>query len=62
MAKKTLWVAVHHHRHGTDAFLFRTDHEPELEEVVTKCKIDFEPEREEYIDIDAVGDESIVEF
>jgi hypothetical protein len=49
---KHYWVVMHHHRHGTSANIVECSHEPTEEEVIAACDIDFEPDREEYIEID----------
>ncbi len=47
-----VWVALWHHRHGTDVSVF--DHEPEEEEAIIAFEDaggEYEPERDEYIEI-----------
>ena len=56
MPDKTLFVAVHHHDYGTSVYLFRytpTEEQPvpPEREIVSRCDIDFEPDKEEWIDI-----------
>lgn len=45
------WVAIHTHRHGMDIYPFTSDTEPNNEAIIAACDIEFEPDREEYIDI-----------
>lgn len=50
----TLWVAVHDHKYGVDTYPFTTSTKavmPTIEQIVTACGIDFEPNRNEYITI-----------
>ena len=51
-----LYVIIHHHRHGVTTYLVRSDHIPGEDEVIRECDIDFEPDREEYIDIEQCDD------
>jgi len=53
---RALYAVCHTHRHGTSAFLVRADHFPTEEEVVKACGIDYEPERDETIEISEAGE------
>ena len=59
---KTLWVVLHHHRHGVDAHHFRSESEPTTKQII-ETGVDFEEEREdEYLDVYFVHDDSITEL
>lgn len=51
----SLYAVIHSHRYGTTAYLVRSTKQPTEEQVVEACDIQFEPEREEHIDIDLVS-------
>lgn len=46
----TLWVTVHHHRHGIDIFTFTAHTEPTEEEIIKSLDIDFEPDKDEWLE------------
>ena len=47
-----LYLALHHHRFGTSALLFRNrTGEPPMESVVEQFGDDFEPDRNEWIEV-----------
>lgn len=60
MKKKILYCACHHHEYGASFKLFRSDHFPAEEEVASH--FDFEPDLDEWIDIDGVDENEIVEL
>ncbi len=47
-----LYTVRHSHRHGESTYVIKSDHLPTQEEVIEKLDIDFEPDREEFIEID----------
>lgn len=49
---RSFWTALHSHRHGNSIYVVESDHQPSEEEVVKVLGIDFEPGRNETIDID----------
>lgn len=55
------YIAIHHHRHGIETYLFQTPNEigdgkfPNEKELTAAFQIDFEPDRDEYIDIESVN-------
>lgn len=55
--RKELWVAIHSHRHGITGHVFRytAGQVPTVAEIVEGLKIDYEPEREEFIDLEKAG-------
>ena len=46
-----MFLITHSHRHGVDAFMLMAEEEPTIEQVVKACDLDYEPDREETIDI-----------
>jgi len=42
-----LFLVMHHHRHGVDAFLIMAEKEPEIDDLVKACDLDYEPIRED---------------
>lgn len=54
--EKKLWIVVHTHRFGTSTYLVRAKRCPSIKRVVKKCEIDYEPDREESIEIDPAGE------
>jgi len=48
-----IWVAVWHHRHGEDIYVFQGTDAPTEQAVIDRINLDseFEPDDEEYIDI-----------
>lgn len=59
--KAQLYIVVHHHEFGASTRLVRCARFPLEEEVVEACGFDFEPDKNEYIDIDP-SSEKIVEI
>ncbi len=53
--KKTLYGIYHSYEYGYSMYLVKANHEPLVEEVVKACRIDFEPDRDGYIDIEPMG-------
>jgi hypothetical protein len=49
--QQSLWLVLHTHRHGTSTFMVRHSAQPEQEPVVAALGIDYEPDREECIEI-----------
>jgi hypothetical protein len=56
MKEKDLYMVNHHHRFGTSLYLVRSDRLPMIGEVIKALQIDFEPDREETLEIDKVED------
>lgn len=58
----TLWIALWHHRHGVDPIPFLVPNNQTLteEQVIEMLGSEFEPEREEYLEISKVEDRQIV--
>jgi hypothetical protein len=52
---KELYIAVHHHGYGISVFPVLSDHLPSQEEIIKVWNIDFEPDKDEYIDIEPSG-------
>lgn len=59
---KRLYTVTHHHRHGNSTYLVYCKDLPSEQEVIKYCKIDFEPDREEYIDIDYHANDEIIDI
>jgi len=55
----TLYGVYHHHEYGGSTYLLWADHDPSEEEVILACGIDFEPDRDEWISVDSIGDAEI---
>ncbi len=57
-----LYTAIHQHRFGTTVYLFRTEIDPEkattllINKILKTFQVDFEPERDETIEIIKVDD------
>lgn len=60
MKEKNLYMVNHSHRFGQNLYLVRSDRLPMIGEVIKACEIDFEPDREETLEIDKV--EEIVDI
>lgn len=60
---KITHIITHTHRHGTSNYFVNFVGKGHLTEkkVIKACDIDFEPDREEYIDIEKVDESEIVE-
>jgi hypothetical protein len=50
-----LYIVIHYNRFGTDVCLVQSDHFPELNEVIKARGIDYEPDRDEWIEIEPAG-------
>ena len=55
-----LYIVIHGHRYGTSVYLVRSNHYPTDKEVIKYCKILFEPEREESLNIDRYYEDTII--
>jgi len=53
--RKELYIAVHHHHYGISVYPVLSDHLPSEEEIIKVWNIDFEPDKDEYIDIEPSG-------
>lgn len=57
------YLLTHEHRHGTSSILFRSEKGPfdipSEKELIKRFDIDFEPDREEYINVDTMTMEDI---
>ena len=51
-----LWIITHSHRHGTDAWAVSSEAEPTETQLVRCLEIDYEPSREEFIEIHSIDD------
>ena len=60
--KKTLYVVTHMHEYGADTHILRADHFPSEEEVIAQFSLDYESDRGEEIEINAVNEETVVEL
>jgi hypothetical protein len=47
----TLWVITHDHRHSTDAWAVSAHDEPTEKQLVRCLEIDFEPSRDEFLEV-----------
>ena len=52
---KKLYIAVHHHDYGISVFPVLSNHLPSQKEIIRVWNIDFEPDKNEYIDIKPSG-------
>lgn len=59
---RTLWIALWHHRHGVDSlpFLVPSDQLLTEEQVIEMLGDEFEPDREEYIEVSKVEDRQLI--
>ena len=55
-----LYGVYHHHEYGGTVHLVWSDHEPSEEEVVAACGMEFEPEKDEWLSIDPIGDAATI--
>lgn len=55
----TVYVVLHTHRFGTSVYLVRSPYPPTEDDVVATLQLDFEPDREEQIDISEVEVDNI---
>lgn len=60
--EKRLMIVHHSHRHGDSVYLIKASEVPSEEELVERLGIDFEPDREEFIEVTDNGDDPITEF
>jgi hypothetical protein len=51
----SLFIAIHTYKYGTETYLVEAKREPSLSQVIRACDIDFEPDREEYLEICEAG-------
>lgn len=49
---KKLFVVLHTHRHGISMYPVRASKKPTDKELIKKFEIDFEPDREEFIEVE----------
>jgi len=56
---KQLYTVTHTHDYGADTHLLRSAHAPSVDEVIAFFGIDYEPERGEDIEVNAVNEENI---
>ena len=56
-----LFLVMHHHRHGVDAFLIMSEWEPMIKDLVMACDLDYEPDRDENIEFLEVDHIQVVE-
>ena len=61
---KITHIVTHTHRHGTSNYFVNFTGKGNLTEkkVIKACDIDFEPDREEFINIEKVSESEIVEI
>lgn len=45
-----LWITIHHHKYGTTIYTFTAHTEPPEEEIVKSLGIDFEPDKDEWLE------------
>jgi hypothetical protein len=46
-----LWIILYQHRFGTDSWIVRHPTKPLEDEIITRFKLDFEPQKEEFIEV-----------
>jgi len=46
-----VYIALHHHRHGTDGHVLRCETMPTTEEIIAYLGDDYEPDRDERIEV-----------
>jgi hypothetical protein len=51
-----IWVVLHTHRHGVSIYHMRSAQRPGEDEAVKALEIDFEPDREEFLDIERMDE------
>lgn len=61
---KITHLVLHHNRFGVDTFLvnYAGKGVPSEKRVVKACNIDFEPDREEYLEIMTVSEDEVVKI
>ncbi len=52
--KHRLFAIYHHHEYGSSQWLLWSEIDPTQEQVVEALDMDFEPEKDEYIDIEEI--------
>lgn len=57
--KFDLYGVYHHHEYGGSTYRLWADHDPSEDEVILACGMDFEPDKDEWICIDSIGDAEI---
>jgi hypothetical protein len=53
----SFYIVTHHHRYGSDSHLVVSDTLPTERQVVRELHLNFEPSKQETIDIDLLSDE-----
>lgn len=53
------YVVLHHHRFGVSIGLVESDHIPGDDEVIRALSLDFEGDREEWIEVEAVDTDNV---
>ena len=56
-----LYGVCHNHEYGGSIYLVWADHDPSEREIVAACGMDFEPNREEWIDIDPISEAATIQ-
>jgi hypothetical protein len=49
-----LYLVTHTHHHGVSTYFIKAATEPDEDQIVADLDIDFEPDRDEYLDIEPV--------
>ncbi len=57
MKYDNLFIAMHTHKHGIDVYPFISDSEPDKSVIIQSLCIDFEEEKDEYLDVYSVHGE-----
>ena len=60
--KETEYVVVYHHEYGDTIFIVRSGHVPTEQEIVKALDLHFEPEKDEYLTIDAVFFKNVIDI
>ena len=60
MKKKQLYILVHNHKYGISTYPVLSNHFPTVEEIVKIWKIDFEPDREEWVNVEEAEEVRII--
>jgi len=60
MKKRQLYILVHNHKYGISTYPVLSNHFPTAEEIIEIWKIDFEPDREEWINVEEGGEPKII--
>lgn len=56
------YFVLHSHRHGQSNYIVECSHYPSEEEVIEHCNIDFEPLKEETIEISEMHDGDVIKI